>query len=352
MGKLAVNKFFSLMFLIITVMLSIFTFFGLFGGSASPKHQTAMAMLVYLLPFLVGGNLFILIYWLIRRRWHWSAIPVITLLCCIPYIGTFYQTGWFQKGEASKSGFKIATYNVALFGREISGFKAEDILSEMKRQNVEILCMQEYAGKNGDKDNTQSYKTYFPHLAMGHSDMVIFSRHPIVNHGTIEFGDFTNNSAMWADIDVNGTMVRVFSVHLETTGFNRTLYRAAKMEMQGNRIEENKILKALFGNYTLGMIARAGQADIVAHEIKKSKYPVILCGDFNDVPYSYTYNTMKGDLVDGFKECGKGRMFTMRGKKQVRIDYIFHDESLSGEHYYKMDISYSDHYPVFMKIVP
>ena len=106
MGKLAVNKFFSLMFLIITVMLSIFTFFGLFGGSASPKHQTAMAMLVYLLPFLVGGNLFILIYWLIRRRWHWSAIPVITLLCCIPYIGTFYQTGWFQKGEASKSGFK------------------------------------------------------------------------------------------------------------------------------------------------------------------------------------------------------------------------------------------------------
>ena len=59
---------------------------------------------------------------------------------------------------------------------------------------------------------------------------------------------------------------------------------------------------------------------------------------------------MKGDLVDGFKECGKGLMHTFRGNKKVRIDYIFHDESMTGEKYYKLDLSYSDHCPVFMKI--
>jgi endonuclease/exonuclease/phosphatase family metal-dependent hydrolase len=68
------------------------------------------------------------------------------------------------------------------------------------------------------------------------------------------------------------------------------------------------------------------------------------------VPYSYVYNTMLGDLVDGFKECGEGLMYTFTGKKIVRIDYIFHDESLEGETYYKKDFAYSDHYPVFMKI--
>ena len=73
-------------------------------------------------------------------------------------------------------------------------------------------------------------------------------------------------------------------------------------------------------------------------------------GDFNDVPYSYIYNTMLGNMVDGFKECGNGWMYTYRGKKPVRIDYIFHDESLKGITYYRTDLSYSDHYPVFMKI--
>jgi endonuclease/exonuclease/phosphatase family metal-dependent hydrolase len=74
-----------------------------------------------------------------------------------------------------------------------------------------------------------------------------------------------------------------------------------------------------------------------------------VCGDFNDVPYSYVYNTMLGDLVDGFKECGSGLMYTFRSRS-VRIDYIFHSKSLKGITYYKLDQNYSDHYPVFMKI--
>jgi hypothetical protein len=44
-------------------------------------------------------------------------------------------------------------------------------------------------------------------------------------------------------------------------------------------------------------------------------------------------------------------MDTFRGgKKQVRIDYIFHDKELKGLNYYKKDITYSDHFPIFMKL--
>jgi endonuclease/exonuclease/phosphatase family metal-dependent hydrolase len=202
---------------------------------------------------------------------------------------------------------------------------------------------------SGDRNNTNSYRSFFPYIAKGKSDMVIFSRFPIKYSETIDFGP-TNNSAMWADIDINGKMVRVFNVHLETTGFNRTLRKYAKLEMKGADIEENAIVRAIYGNYTSGMVKRAVQADLMAHKISESTYPAIVCGDFNDVPYSFTYNTMKGNLVDGFKECGEGLMQTFRGKKKVRIDYIFHDESMTGENYYKLDLSYSDHYPVFMKI--
>jgi len=34
----------------------------------------------------------------------------------------------------------------------------------------------------------------------------------------------------------------------------------------------------------------------------------------------------------------------------VRIDYIFHSKEMEGISYYKKDLSYSDHYPVFMRV--
>ena len=350
MGKLAVQKYFSFMMLIITFLLMIFTFVGLFGGDVPPAGNTARAMLVYALPILIACNVFFLIYWLVLRRFHWMAMPLITILCCIPYIGTLYQYGSLDEKADAKQGFKIASYNVAMFGRETSGFMAQDILSEMKKQKVDIICFQEYSDFVGDKKNSDSYKEYFPYMAVGKGDMVIYSRYPIKDSKSITF-EMTNNSAMWAEININDSVYRVYNVHLETTGINGMLHRAAKAQAQGVEVQNNALLNALYGSYTVGMIARSGQANTVAMDMRESEVPVIVCGDFNDVPYSYVYNTMLGDKIDSFKECGSGFMHTFRGgKKMVRIDYIFHDKALEGVSFYKKDLSYSDHYPVFLRI--
>ena len=351
MGKLAVYKYASMMFLVVQIVVSLFTIVALFGGDVQPAGNTARAMLVYVLPVLIAANVLMLVIWLIRRKWFYALIPVITIACCIPYIGTIYQFGSLDKSADQAKGLKIATYNVAMFQRETSGFMALDILAEMRRQKVDVLCMQEYSEVSGDKKNSDSYKEYFPYMAVGRDDMVIFSRYPIKGDSTIRFED-TNNSAMYADVNVDGTEIRVFNVHLQTTGINRTLHQAGKMQMQipGYEPPQNRLLSAIFGNYTIGMIIRAGQAIQIANEKRNSTKPCIVCGDFNDVPYSYVYNTMLGDMVDGFKECGSGWMYTFRGRKAVRIDYIFHDESLKGLTYYKGDITNSDHLPVFMKI--
>lgn len=339
------------MFLVAQIIITVLTFVGLYGGTVSPIGNTARAMLVYALPLLIAANIVMLIYWLIRRRWLYALIPVITVACCIPYIGTIFQFGSLDKEAEKQKGIKVASYNVAMFGRETTGFKALDILAEMRRQKVDILCVQEYNETSGDKKNSEAYKEYFPYMQVGRSDMVIFSRYPIKENKALLF-DETNNSAQWADIDVNGKVIRVFNVHLQTTGINRTLHQAGKMQMQipGYEPPQNRLLSAIFGNYTIGMIIRAGQAIQIANQKRNSTKPCIVCGDFNDVPYSYVYNTMLGDMVDGFKECGSGWMYTFRGRKAVRIDYIFHDESLKGLTYYKGDITNSDHLPVFMKI--
>jgi len=352
MGKLAVYKYAAAMFLTLQVVVSVFTLVGLFGGNVTPVGNTARAMCVYILPILIAANIVLIVYWIIRRKWLFLAIPVLTVACCIPYIGTYYQFSLENPQKNTQNGLKIASYNVAMFKRETSGFMAQDILAEMRRQKVDILCMQEYNEISGDQKNSESYKEYFPYQQVGRSDMVIFSRYPITGSKTILFEE-TNNSAMWADVNVNGKEFRVFNVHLETTGINGTLHRASKtMFQQHQEVDKSRLMNAIVGNYTLGLMFRSGQAITIANEKRESDKPTILCGDFNDVPYSFVYNTVKGDMVDGFKECGAGWMYTYRGMKNkpVRIDYIFHDESIKGLAYYKTDLTYSDHFPVFMKI--
>lgn len=351
MGKLAVYKYLAMMFLILQLVLTAYTIMGLFGGDVNPIGNTARAMIVYILPILIILNLLMLIYWLVRKRWFIAIIPVITIACCIPYMGTLVQFRSIDKKEVdAQPGLKIATYNVARFNRETSGFLAQDILAEMKRQNVDVFCIQEYMETGGGKKNSETYKETFPYLAMAGRDCVIFSKYPIKESKPFLF-EGSNQAGMWADIDVKGKVIRVYNVHLETTGINSTMHSAGKLQKQGFDVDENRLLKAIYGNYTFGMMVRTGQANIIANDRRQSTVPTIVCGDFNDVPYSYVYKTMLGDMVDGFKECGSGGyMGTYRSKKNVRIDYIFHSESLKGLTYYKGDLTYSDHYPVFMKI--
>lgn len=54
---------------------------------------------------------------------------------------------------------------------------------------------------------------------------------------------------------------------------------------------------------------------------------MIVCGDFNDTPMSYTYRRMRGDFIDAFKRKGQGMVFTYRRLMGVlRIDYLFHSD--------------------------
>lgn len=351
MGKRAVKKYFSFMCLIITALVMILTFIGLYGGNANPVGNTAQAMLVYALPILIIANVVILIFWLIRLRWIWSLMPLITLLCCVRYIGAWYQVFGGGENSDNKQVVTVATYNVASFGKEASRYIAQDILTEMKQQQVDVLCMQEYSETSGDQKNSTLFSEYFKYKAFGNHDMVIFSKYPITLSKTLKF-EYTNNSALWADVYINGKVLRVFNVHMETTGINRTLHVAAKAMNNGYDVSGSRLLSAIYGNYMMGMNIRAGQAITVSNEMRESDKPIIVAGDFNDVPYSYVYNTLLGNLKDGFRDCGKGFGSTFRGgKKQVRIDYIFYDKNIKGVDYFKSNLTYSDHVPVFCRMV-
>jgi len=89
---------------------------------------------------------------------------------------------------------------------------------------------------------------------------------------------------------------------------------------------------------------RGVQAGIVRKAMDESPYPSLICGDFNDVPNSYTYFHIRGSHQDAFlkKGFGIGRTFISLAST-LRIDYILPHSSFEVKMFDMIDEGLSDH---------
>lgn len=188
----------------------------------------------------------------------------------------------------------------------------------LNAQNPDIICLQERPHTNLVRYD--SIKKCFPSLPYkvtnGREDenlnVSIFSKYPISNVKTWYFTD-TYNKMIQADIDQDGKKFRLFNVHLQTTSSGSTLDNCVR------RYRQSKLLLA---------------------EIKHSPYPVIVCGDFNDIQISYTILNLLTKLKD-ISISFKGSYQKLG--RHLKIDYILATENWNKESYQLYSNLWSDH---------
>ena len=104
---------------------------------------------------------------------------------------------------------------------------------------------------------------------------------------------------------------------------------------------------------------RSIQADSLARHIQKAMgdgpmpRTIIVCGDFNDSPISYSHYRVSRLLKDAYTESGNGFGFSYnRNKMFFRIDHILASPNLKP-YQCKVDrsIKESDHYPIYSYFV-
>ena len=97
-----------------------------------------------------------------------------------------------------------------------------------------------------------------------------------------------------------------------------------------------------------GFVSRAIQIKGLVNNIKECKYKIILCGDLNELPYSYPYFSLRGQLHNAFEKAGNGFGFTYNGKLFfLRIDNQFFSKNLEINNFMThRNIDYSDHFPL------
>ena len=317
----------------------------------NPAKAWFMTIFGLLFPILFFCNIFLL-FWAIYRRSRAVIIPAIALLPTFFMVGKFIRRG--NDADDTGDGVKIVSYNVGRFMLPQDGFNADpsrcadSVMSFLARENADIICLQEFYMK--DPERIVSYLSnkmkgydirYFVNVnAHGCYGNVTLSRYPSIAKGRINF-EHSSNMALYSDYMIDGEPFRVYNCHFES--YNISLSRvAAAMEM-----DYQKAVKDTEEKMKRSITRRPRQVEQVLEDIEKCTENVIVTGDFNDTPMSYTYWRLSRKRKDSFIEAGNGSgaTFSKLGPL-LRIDYILFPEGYEALTHKVLYKKYSDHYPI------
>jgi endonuclease/exonuclease/phosphatase family metal-dependent hydrolase len=330
------------------IVVTVLTFIAYILPFLAPKMFPLLSVLTLILPLFLLLNGLFFIYWLLQLK-RQVMLSGLVLLLGITFINKFYK---FSSSDVEKEekDFTVMSYNVRLFNlfdwikdRNVG----DAILTFINEQNPDILCIQEYS-QNAKVDlRVYKYKTVFMegnHIKTGQA---IFSKFPIFNQGDFKIPEAGNN-VIYADIRKGKDTIRVYNIHLQSIKISPDVN---EIQQHVDSINQSKT-ELVFNRIRYAFKKQEQQADILVRHKKKCHYPVIICGDMNNSPFSYIYRNIKADLNDCFEEAGNGFGQTYNFKYYpARIDYIFADKKMQVKTFTTFArFENSDHFPIMTRL--
>jgi endonuclease/exonuclease/phosphatase family metal-dependent hydrolase len=330
-------SFLDKIFYLINSLLATLLLFSYLLPFVSPNTIPIFAVLSLFVPVIVIINLIFVIYWLIKLKKQFFLS--VTILA----IGWLFSPPFYKitdKNSSLNDDLKVMSFNVKTFDffmKQIDTTSQTNGYSFISEKNPDVLTIQEfYKSKKSKFSFPYSYiKSKTSESKYG---MAIFSKFKIINTGSLDLKD-TSNNIIFADIIHKKDTIRIYNVHLESLGIK------PNEENFGEKNSE-KLLKRV----TTSFKKQADQTALfLAHE-QQWKGKKIVCGDLNNTSYSWVYNQISKDKKDAFIEAGKGFGKSYDYIFPTRIDFILTDEAAIINKFKTFSIKYSDHFPILARI--
>lgn len=331
--------------------------FSYLATHIAPSSFGYLALFGLAYPFILMTNILFILYWVFKKRRN-VLFSFFAILLGLNHLTNFFQISFEQEDDVTANHIKVLSYNVRLFDLyNAKGGKAtrDKIFDVLVREKADVICFQEFfhSETRGFFPTRDTLLEFLPnkniherytHALNGQQyfGVALFSKYPIIKRGHVPFASDANNFCIYSDIIKGNDTVRVYNAHLQSIRFKPEDY--ALVDGNKNKEEIDKASKRIARRLKDAFVKREEQVERIAESIKSCPHEVILCGDFNDTPVSYTYQTLTGILDDSFMECGNGIGNSYIGVfPSFRIDYIMHSKGMNALTYETLDEELSDH---------
>jgi endonuclease/exonuclease/phosphatase family metal-dependent hydrolase len=344
------------------VVLAILFLLACLVPQLPPRTWWFIAFLGLIFPFLLIGLILFFLGWLILwkpARLLISLAPVLIGWGQIQKLIAFQGSTSFVERKAPGS-IRVVSWNVARFielrKNNNKGSQTRlKMLELIRQQNADVLCFQEFqTSRHPDYyDNIRPIQEMgYPYYYFSFDEdgdlqyysSVIFSRYPILDTAKVRFPrPSLPEVLLQADLLVGSDTVRVFTTHLQSFQLNPKDYqRIEKIKSGQDSVISHS--RNIFSKWKRGVVNRTLQAEITREMVSKTDYPKIFCADLNEIPNSYSYSQVRGDMQDAFLEKGSGIGRTFLGlSPTLRIDYVFADKRFKIRQFTRRMQPYSDH---------
>ncbi len=328
-----------------------------FSAHMSPEHFGWYGVAGLAFPVFALINALLLLMWLVCKP-KLAIVPLLGFLFCISDLRAYCPVNIPQKPPHGS--LKIMSYNTKNFdgtGTEDTPEKKQ-IIETIINSDADVICIQEgdyWADWKKLESKLRNIYMYMDVLGQGSTPttMRCFSKLPILKAELIPFPGSYNRSVAYYLRHSSGDTIIVLSNHLQSDNITPAELCNYSSIVKGKKdaggVHSKAQFVSLFKKLSFAAERRATQVDSITSFIAAhSRTPMIVCGDFNDTPISYTRREIAANLTDAYVSTGFGPGFSYNSNgMHVRIDHIMCSRHWKPYAAKVLDNAKgSDHYPI------
>ena len=334
--------------------LFLLTLAAAWGGHVNPQIWATPSILTLILPYLGIATAAVTIGWAISRKIIMTALGVLTLVGSMGSLSEAIPLG-NEKSQEGTQTFSLLTYNI-MHGIDEENPESDSgaTMQYILNSNADIAVLQEinqlepYDLYTTPLHLIDSLKAQYPYrLSDPVNSLSILSKFPVSY--SRDAGPKTAYDCIYT-VNIHGRKVSIVNTHLASYKFSDNERDVVSdISSVGSAKSSLKRFKgSILSKMKQSFRYRAEESEKLRAQLDSLSGSVIICGDFNDVPASWSYRKIKGDdFRDAFRETNIGHRATYNAHRMFfHIDQIFYRGDLRPLRVSRVREGASDHWPL------
>lgn len=344
---------------IASFFLFFITILSAYGGRVHPDLFPYFSWLTLALPYFAMATALVSTCWLLTGKFFTGGIGAITLVLAWAPISTVFPMHFSSKPKDNNPTFTLLSWNALHSWDQQQNINSREDISKQKgnptfdyiiNSGADIVNLQEMFGPDPEETpNTQEFeerlRKVYPYMGSNNQvEFQVFSKYPVSEVQRSPTFLHYRVHTPWGKLNL-------INVHLPSNTLSGTEREVMSQLLSIKKSEEavTELKDSIKDKLNKSFSNRSIYAEELTEYIKSVQGPLIVAGDFNDVPESWAYRTIRSTgLKDAYIDTSFGHLITYNQHGfYFHLDQIlYRPDPLRALDVSKGRIKSSDHYPL------